>query len=140
MRLARRRAHKRKTPHIAKIPPGVGLGAGPGVAPVVLFGATGELARRKLLSGCFQLTSAGFSLGCRIIAMSLDELDDEGLRAASRTALDESSSRNVADAIHEAERQGFKHLFQPMAGLLRAPEVLAPTANRANFGAISTGR
>ena len=42
---------------------------------VVLVGATGDLSRRKLLPGLFHLCSSGFIPGCRIIGVSLDELD-----------------------------------------------------------------
>jgi len=51
---------------VAKIPPGVGP-QNPQV--VVLVGATGDLARRKLLPGLFHLTSSGFIPGCRIIGL-----------------------------------------------------------------------
>lgn len=80
---------------MAKIPPGVGPRY-PQV--VVLFGATGDLARRKLLPGLFHLTSAGFIPACRIIGVSLDEIDVEAFRANARGALDEFSSRKVTDA------------------------------------------
>jgi glucose-6-phosphate 1-dehydrogenase len=80
---------------VAKIPPGVGPRF-PQV--VVLFGATGDLARRKLLPGLFHLSSAGFIPGCRIIGVSLDELDLDGFRKAARSALDEFSSRKVTEA------------------------------------------
>src|SRR5271170_5165767 len=79
----------------AKIPPGVGPQF-PQV--VVLVGATGDLARRKLLPGLFHLTNAGFIPGCRIIGMSLDDLDTEGFRKIARDALAEFSTRKVAEA------------------------------------------
>jgi glucose-6-phosphate 1-dehydrogenase len=65
---------------------------------VVLFGATGDLARRKLIPGLFHLTSAGFIPGYRIIGVSLDDLDADGFRRAARTALDEFAARKVSDA------------------------------------------
>jgi glucose-6-phosphate 1-dehydrogenase len=80
---------------LAKIPPGVGPRF-PQV--VVLFGATGDLARRKLLPGLFHLSSAGFIPGCRIIGVSLDDIDVDGFRKAARHALDEFSSRRIPDA------------------------------------------
>src|SRR5258706_14222946 len=89
----RHRVERRTT--VAKIPPGVGPSY-PQV--VVLFGATGDLARRKLLPGLFHLSSAGFIPGCRIIGVSLDEIDVEAFRANARSALDEFSSRKVTDA------------------------------------------
>ena len=78
---------------VAKIPPGVGPRF-PQV--VVLFGATGDLARRKLLPGLFHLASAGFIPGCRIIGVSLDDLDADGFRELARDALDEFSARKVS--------------------------------------------
>ena len=73
---------------VAKIPPGVGPRF-PQV--VVLVGATGDLARRKLLPGLFHLSSAGFIPGCRIIGVSLDDIDADGFRQLARAALDEFS-------------------------------------------------
>jgi glucose-6-phosphate 1-dehydrogenase len=84
---------------VAKIPPGVGPRF-PQV--VVLFGATGDLAKRKLLPGLFHLSSAGFIPGCRIIGVSLDDLDTDGFRHAARSALGEFFSRKIPDADWEA--------------------------------------
>ena len=80
---------------MAKIPPGVGP-RHPQV--VVLVGATGDLARRKLLPGLFHLSSVGFIPGCRIIGVSLDDIDLEGFRKFARAALDEFSTRKITDA------------------------------------------
>ncbi len=84
---------------MAKIPPGVGPRF-PQV--VVLFGATGDLARRKLLPGLFHLTNAGFIPGCRIVGVSLDELDAEGFRKSARSALDEFLTRKATEADWDA--------------------------------------
>ena len=80
---------------MAKIPPGVGPRF-PQV--VVLFGATGDLARRRLLPGLYHLSRAGFIPGCRIIGVSLEDMDADAFRASARSALDEFSSRKVAEA------------------------------------------
>ncbi len=80
---------------MAKIPAGVGPRF-PQV--VVLVGATGDLAKRKLLPGLAHLINAGFIPGCRIIGVSLDDIDVEGFRALVRKALDDHSNRKVADA------------------------------------------
>jgi glucose-6-phosphate 1-dehydrogenase len=93
--------------NVAKIPPGVGPRF-PQV--VVLFGATGDLAHRKLLPGLFHLASAGFIPGCRIIGVSLDEIDAEGFRRIARGALDEFSSRKVADAEWQTFAQGLDYV------------------------------
>ena len=72
---------------------------------VVLFGATGDLSRRKLLPGLYHLSNAGFIPGCRIIGVSLDDLDVDGFRRLAKGALDEFSSRAVTDADWEAFSQ-----------------------------------
>ncbi len=81
---------------MAKRPP-------PGVGPrfpqvVVLFGATGDLARRKLLPGLYHLASAGFIPNSRVIGVSLDEFSPEAFRGFARAALDEFASRRVDEA------------------------------------------
>ena len=110
---------------VAKIPPGVGP-QHPQV--VVLFGATGDLARRKLVPGLFHLTSAGFIPGCRIIGVSLDDFDVEGFRNAARSALDEFSTRKVPDA----EWQAFAQLldYVPLAA---GPGALKAAVERAEL-------
>lgn len=80
---------------MAKIPPGVGPRF-PQV--VVLVGATGDLAKRKLLPGMFHLATAGFIPGCRIIGVSLDDLNAESFRLVARNAIDEFFTRKVSEA------------------------------------------
>jgi glucose-6-phosphate 1-dehydrogenase len=77
---------------MAKIPPGVGP-RHPQV--VVLFGATGDLARRKLLPGLFHLSSAGFIPGCRIIGVSLDDIDAAAFQRNARSGIEEFSLRKI---------------------------------------------
>jgi len=84
---------------MAKIPPGVGPRF-PQV--VVLFGATGDLSRRKLLPGLYHLATAGFMPGCRIVGVSLDDIDVERFRVIARGALDEFFARKVLDANWQA--------------------------------------
>ncbi|MGE0189698.1 MAG: glucose-6-phosphate dehydrogenase [Steroidobacteraceae bacterium] len=84
---------------VAKIPPGVGPKY-PQV--VVLVGATGDLARRKLLPGLFHLSSSGFIPSCRIIGVSLDDIDVTEFRARARQAITDCSTRKVTDATWQA--------------------------------------
>ena len=92
---------------MAKVP----LGVGPQYPQVVvLVGATGDLARRKLLPGLFHLASAGFIPGCRIIGVSLDPLDGNGFRRFAREALAEFSTRKVADAAWSEFEQGLDYV------------------------------
>src|SRR6202453_2687709 len=89
-------AHRnRRGEPLAKIPPGVGPRY-PQI--VVLVGATGDLSQRKLLPGLFHLCSAGFIPSCRIIGVSLDDIDVEGFRAIARGALEKFSPRKAGEA------------------------------------------
>ena len=65
---------------------------------VVLFGATGDVAKRKLLPGLGHLATAGFTSSCRIICVSLDDIYAEAIRRHEREALDEFSTRKFSDA------------------------------------------
>jgi glucose-6-phosphate 1-dehydrogenase len=57
---------------------------------VVLFGATGDLARRKLLPGLFRLAQAGLMPErYRIVGAARAALDDGAFRNFAREALDE---------------------------------------------------
>jgi len=71
----------------------------PAVEPhvIVLFGATGDLARRKLLPGLMHLFRAGLLPGCRVVGSSLDDLDDEAFAKFARQAFDEFGDRPVSD-------------------------------------------
>jgi len=114
---------------MAKIPPGVGPRF-PQV--VVLFGATGDLARRKLLPGLYHLSAAGFIPGCRIIGVSLDDLDADGFRAAARGALGEFSSRPVTEADWAHFAQGLDYV--PLAAGPAALKAAVDAAERSLGG------
>ncbi|MEK8027543.1 glucose-6-phosphate dehydrogenase [Pseudaquabacterium rugosum] len=91
----------------------------PGVGPrhpqvVVLFGATGDLSRRKLLPGLYHLASAGFLPDCRIVGVSLDELDLAAFRALARQALADFASRPVLD--DDWERFAARLDYVPLSG------------------------
>jgi glucose-6-phosphate 1-dehydrogenase len=108
---------------MAKIPPGVG----PRFAQVVvLFGATGDLSRRKLLPGLFHLAAAGYIPGCRIVGVSLDDIDAEAFRGVARAALTEFGARKFTDA----EWQGFASNLDYVS-LRAGPEVLRAAVVRA---------
>jgi glucose-6-phosphate 1-dehydrogenase len=92
---------------VAKIPAGVGP-QHPQV--VVLVGATGDLAGRKLLPGLFHLSTAGFIPGCRIIGVSLDDLDADGFRKVVRKALDEFSARKVTETAWNTFAEGLDYV------------------------------
>jgi len=117
---------------VAKVLPGVG----PKYSQVVvLVGATGDLARRKLLPGLYHLTSAGFIPQCRVVGVSLDALDADGFRKHAREALDQSSTRKVNDADWATFAAGLDYVSQ-QAG----PEALQAAVRKAQQGLAGESR
>jgi glucose-6-phosphate 1-dehydrogenase len=64
---------------------------------VVLFGATGDLARRKLLPGLARLLKYALAPDLRIVGTSLDDHDDDSFREFTRNALNEFSPGKLTD-------------------------------------------
>jgi glucose-6-phosphate 1-dehydrogenase len=64
---------------------------------VVLFGATGDLSRRKLLPGLFHLADVGFIPDYRIVGVSLEDFDVEAFRKLARGAIDEFHDVKVTE-------------------------------------------
>jgi glucose-6-phosphate 1-dehydrogenase len=62
---------------------------------IVLFGAAGDLARRKLLPGLLHLSQAGLMPEYQIVGTSLEELDDAAFRGLARQACEEFSRQPV---------------------------------------------
>ena len=90
---------------------------------IVLFGATGDLARRKLIPGLFHLDQAGLLPECRIVGVSLDELDDEGFRTMARDTCREYCRWPVEDDRWNAFEANIHYVPQP-AGAARLGEVV----------------
>jgi glucose-6-phosphate 1-dehydrogenase len=64
---------------------------------VVLFGATGDLARRKLLPGLLNLYTSGLVPELRVVGTSLEDLDRDAFVLLARDAVDEFASRKPTD-------------------------------------------
>jgi glucose-6-phosphate 1-dehydrogenase len=64
---------------------------------VVLFGATGDLARRKLLPGLARLVESHLAPELRVVGTSLDDLDDDGFRDFAREAIHEFAAGKLGD-------------------------------------------
>ena len=62
---------------------------------VTLFGATGDLARRKLLPGLALLSESSLAPELRIVGTSLDDLDEDLFRDFARDAIREFGSGRV---------------------------------------------
>jgi glucose-6-phosphate 1-dehydrogenase len=75
-------------------------GAGAHLVPpphvIVLFGATGDLASRKLLPGLLHLSQSGMMPDYRIIGTSTSELSDEDFRHLARHACDQFATGKIS--------------------------------------------
>ena len=78
-------------------------GARPGDHVIVMFGATGDLARRKLLPGLFRLAAAGLMPSrYQIIGSSRGDLTSEQFRDLARQAVTEFGTGAPAGAAWQA--------------------------------------
>ncbi len=79
------------TPSGTKVPPHV----------VVMFGATGDLAQRKLLPGLLHLSCSKLAPEMRVIGTSLDEIDTDAFRKQAHKACKEFAHHAVSDELFE---------------------------------------
>ncbi len=63
---------------------------------IVLFGATGDLSKRKLLPGLLRLSQVGLLPQVRIIGTSLEEIDNAGFVAVARKACGEHVRQTIS--------------------------------------------
>ena len=114
------------------IKPSVGEGLVPDDHVVVLFGGTGDLARRKLVPGLFRLAQAGLlPQHYRIIATSRGDATDEGFREFAKAAVEEFGSLTTDAAWHRfAANLSFASLETLPAAVAHAESELGTAARR----------
>jgi glucose-6-phosphate 1-dehydrogenase len=105
---------------------------------IVLFGATGDLARRKLIPGLFDLGRAGLLPDdYRILGTSLDELDDETFRQHARGALREFCRLEIGDEDWRAFSERLAYVPSRAdalaAGVARAEQAIGREARRLHY-------
>ncbi len=69
------------------------------IAPhvIVLFGATGDLAKRKLLPGMAYLVQSALAPKIRVVGTSLEDMTDDEFRALTKEAVDSFGSHKLTD-------------------------------------------
>jgi glucose-6-phosphate 1-dehydrogenase len=87
---------------------------------LVLFGATGDLASRKLLPGVAHLSLSSLAPAMRIVGTSLEDGDDESFRAFARQSIEEFGSDRFTEQ-QWADFAGTLHYVRQSDG----PEKLA---------------
>jgi len=124
---------------------------------LVVFGATGDLARRKLLPALYHLAEAGLlPRHFRIVGSSLEQLSTDDFRALARDAMDEFCRCPVSEDVWSHLSSAFHYVpggfgpddSGPLADAVREAEAsLGPGARRlfylavppAAFASIATG-
>lgn len=102
---------------------------------IVLFGATGDLARRKLLPGMLRLWEAGLLDDSRIVGTSLEDIDTEAFVKFARSSCDEFGHRPITDAQWAPFSEMLRYVPQS-AG----PEALAAAVREAETEVSEPGR
>jgi glucose-6-phosphate 1-dehydrogenase len=93
---------------------------------IVLFGATGDLARRKLLPGMAHLVVSELAPDIRIVGTSLEEMDDVEFREFARTAIQEFGTHNLT--VEQWDKFDDNLAYVPQSA---GPEVLAAAVAQA---------
>jgi glucose-6-phosphate 1-dehydrogenase len=87
---------------------------------IVLFGATGDLARRKLLPGLAHLAASALAPDIRVVGTSLEDHSDDSFRTFAQTAVREFGQHPLSDEQWNAFASNLRYVPQG-AG----PEALA---------------
>jgi glucose-6-phosphate 1-dehydrogenase len=112
---------------------------------IVLFGATGDLAKRKLLPGLLNLSRVGLLPDFRLIGSARSDLDDEAFRRHAREAYEEFGHREVSDEAWEAFASRLSYVNSQagpaaLSSAVRALEgELGPAARRLHYMSIPPG-
>ena len=103
---------------MARVP----VGVGPKLPQiVVLFGATGDLSHKKLLPGLFHLAACGFIPKCRIVGVSLEDIDAESFRVLTQKAIADRDDRKANKEAWPAFAAGLDYVpWKAGAEALRA--------------------
>jgi glucose-6-phosphate 1-dehydrogenase len=100
------------------------------IAPhvIVLFGATGDLARRKLLPGLAHLVTSSLAPDFRVVGTSLEEFDDAAFRTFAETAVREFGTHAMTPQQWDTFAANLVYVSQA-AG----PDALAAAVSAAEF-------
>jgi glucose-6-phosphate 1-dehydrogenase len=95
---------------------------------VVLFGATGDLARKKLFGALFGLAETGRLGGRPVVGVARSDIGDDGIRERARIALDEAG--RLADDTARSTFDAFADALHYVSGDYADPELYRRLAGR----------
>jgi glucose-6-phosphate 1-dehydrogenase len=93
---------------------------------IVLFGATGDLSRRKLLPGLLRLFHAGLLPDVHIVGTSLEEIDEHDFHEFALAACREFARRDIV----ESHWHSFQHRIH-FVSQSHGPTALSEAVDRA---------
>ena len=93
---------------------------------IVLFGATGDLAKRKLIPGLAYLDQSALAPSIRVVGTSLEDLTDDEFRSLARTAVNSFGSHRPTDDQWASFASKISYIPQ-----IAGPEALAAAVERA---------
>ena len=111
---------------------------------MVLVGATGDTARRKLLPGTAHTALSSLAPEIWIVGTSTEDFDHDGFRGFARSAL-EDFGRPLSDEQWERFAQRLSYVPQSAgpqalaAAVERAEEQLGPEARRLHYLSVRPG-
>jgi glucose-6-phosphate 1-dehydrogenase len=106
---------------------------------IVLFGATGDLARRKLLPGLLRLSHSGLLPECQIVGTSLEEFDDFQFHSFALEACEKFARGDIVESHWSAFRDRLRYVPQSQgsSGLAvaveRAEQLLSGESRRLHY-------
>lgn len=106
---------------------------------IVLFGATGDLAKRKLLPGLAHLDQSELAPNIQIIATSLEDLTDDEFRELAKNAIDEFGAHKLTPEQWEEFAKILTYVSQDAgsealaAAVAEAEETLGDNARRLHY-------
>src|ERR1700759_4138241 len=106
---------------------------------VVLFGATGDLARRKLIPGLAYLEQSQLAPNIEIVASSLEDLTRDDFLKLAKSAIDDFGTHKLSKEQWERFADTVDYVPQGAgpealaAAVARAEEKLGPGARRLHY-------
>ncbi|MEV5966281.1 glucose-6-phosphate dehydrogenase [Kribbella sp. NPDC051952] len=106
---------------------------------IVLFGATGDLAKRKLLPGLAYLQQSRFAPDVRIIGSATEELTSDEFRARARDAVEKFGTHKMSDEEWAQFAERLEYVASTAgpealsAAVKAAEELLGPDVRRLHY-------
>src|SRR5271163_2756389 len=106
---------------------------------IVLFGATGDLAKRKLIPGLAYLDQSALAPDIQIIATSLEELTDDEFRDLAKEALDAFGTHKLTPEQWDSFAKNIRYVPQGAgpaalaAAVAEAETHLGPSVRRLHY-------